>query len=255
MQQYQKDRLELIKEILPLLGDNYILKGGTALKLYYGLDRYSDDIDLDSVSGYMNIKNHLSKHKDFNKWEVQHKKSTDTVSRFMIDYKATNHNGAYPLKIEISSRNKNLLSNKLLEYQKINDVNVYSLKELINQKINAYSNRDKIRDFYDIAFLLENHKEDFTNEQIISFYQKTYYKGLDEISFLLDNEIKTQKLTKNINADDFVISTMIKCEDILKYRQSIKPNDELKKMRETVQESEEKEADTSTNNNKNLNRR
>lgn len=125
MEQYQSDRIKLIKEILPLLGNNYILKGGTALKLYYGLDRYSDDVDLDSISGYMNIKNHLSRHRNYKNWEIIHKKDTPTVARFMIDYHASNQNSTYPLKIEISARNKLLLENNYLKYQTIDGVNIY----------------------------------------------------------------------------------------------------------------------------------
>lgn len=37
MLEYQEDRLKIIQEILPLLGDNFVLKGGTALKLFVGL--------------------------------------------------------------------------------------------------------------------------------------------------------------------------------------------------------------------------
>ena len=35
-----------MKSILPYFGDNFVLKGGTALSLYYGLNRYSEDIDI-----------------------------------------------------------------------------------------------------------------------------------------------------------------------------------------------------------------
>ena len=46
--------LEIIKEFLNTLSqnnyakDNFTLKGGTALLMCYGLDRFSTDIDLDS---------------------------------------------------------------------------------------------------------------------------------------------------------------------------------------------------------------
>ena len=33
LEQYQKERLELIKEILPYFGENFVLKGGTAVSL------------------------------------------------------------------------------------------------------------------------------------------------------------------------------------------------------------------------------
>ena len=69
MKEWQKDRIDIIKKILPKLGENYVLKGGTALLLYYGLDRFSEDVDLDSISGNMNILNKL-KTIGQNKWNM-----------------------------------------------------------------------------------------------------------------------------------------------------------------------------------------
>ncbi|WP_268745728.1 nucleotidyl transferase AbiEii/AbiGii toxin family protein [Taylorella equigenitalis] len=74
MLEYQSDRINLIKEILPLLGDKYILKGGTALYLYYGLDRYSEDVDLDSKTSNMNFINMLKNHREYKNWNVTIKK-------------------------------------------------------------------------------------------------------------------------------------------------------------------------------------
>ena len=48
MLDYQKRRVEIIKELLPQFGNNFVLKGGTALTLFYGCPRFSEDIDLDS---------------------------------------------------------------------------------------------------------------------------------------------------------------------------------------------------------------
>ena len=115
MKEWQKDRIDIIKKILPKLGENYVLKGGTALLLYYGLDRFSEDVDLDSISGNMNILNKL-KTIGQNKWNMSIKKDTGTVFRVMVDYGATNNYGDYPLKIEISSRNKKFLQSKIYDY-------------------------------------------------------------------------------------------------------------------------------------------
>lgn len=79
MLDYQKERLKIIQEILPLLGDNFVLKGGTALKLYYGLDRYSEDIDLDCKSSNMNFLNKLKLHKSFKSWVINIKKHTENI--------------------------------------------------------------------------------------------------------------------------------------------------------------------------------
>ena len=150
LETYQNARIALIKEILPLIGDNFVLKGGTALSLFYGLDRYSEDLDFDAKSNNMDFTKQLKKHKNFADWNISIKKNTGVVFRAMLDYGANSHLGAYPLKIEVSNRNKSLLQNNLLEYSKINGVNVYGIKELINMKATAFFFFFKIRDFYDL---------------------------------------------------------------------------------------------------------
>lgn len=194
MKQYQLDRLKIIKEILPLLGEKFILKGGTALNLYYGLNRYSEDIDLDAVTNNMDITKKLSQHKDFKNWNINVKKNTDMVFRIMIDYGATSNLGTYPLKIEISSRNKDLIRQNYLTYNTHNGINVYNIKELINMKLTAFNGRDKVRDFFDIAFLLDKYSDKFNNDNLINIRERIYYYGIDELDLLLDDEFKTNIL-------------------------------------------------------------
>lgn len=194
MLEYQEDRLKIIQEILPLLGDNFILKGGTALKLFYGLDRYSEDIDLDCKSSNMDFLNKLKKHKDFKKWIINIKKSTEMVFRVMIDYGSQSPEGAYPLKIEVSNRNKEALRNNILKTKKVGDVNVYDVDELIKMKISAFNGRDKIRDFYDLGFLIQNYPENFTQERLFHIKERIFYLGKEELDQLLEIENREHRL-------------------------------------------------------------
>lgn len=196
---YQEERIKLMKEILPLFGDKYVLKGGTALFLYYGLDRYSEDLDFDCLTNNMDFTKRLIKHKDFKNWDISIKKNTDTVFRAMINYQANSSLGEYPLKIEVSSRNSIFLKNKNLEYKNINGVNVYDIKELIKMKANAFTNRDKIRDLYDISFLLENYSNSFTSETLFNIHDKLSYSNKDDLELLLMDEFKNHNLTDNYN--------------------------------------------------------
>jgi len=104
MEYYQEQRINIIKEILPNI-KNCILKGGTSLLLYYDLDRYSEDIDLDSISSNPNIFEMLKHIIQANNWNYRIAKDTPTVFRIMIDYNGQSPSGNYPLKIEVSSRN------------------------------------------------------------------------------------------------------------------------------------------------------
>ena len=70
---YQEERISLIKKLLPMFGERFILKGGTALILYYGIDRFSEDIDLDIISGSLNIAK-LLKNPGYSEWNISVKK-------------------------------------------------------------------------------------------------------------------------------------------------------------------------------------
>ena len=210
LKNWQIERLEIFKKILNKIGDNFVLKGGTALLLYYELDRFSEDIDLDAFSDNMNIYNKIKE----NNWEINVKKNTDTVYRIMLDYGAKNDNGSYPLKIEISSRNKNLLNSKSLKYSNINGVNVYNLDEILKMKLVAFGNRDKIRDFYDLSFFLEKEPNCFSNEMLKDLKAKMEYKDLDELAFLLNKEFEKNHL-KKIDGEKLVLETYNKVEEMI----------------------------------------
>ncbi|WP_276892086.1 nucleotidyl transferase AbiEii/AbiGii toxin family protein [Dialister micraerophilus] len=211
---WQKERINIMKEILPKLGDNYVLKGGTALMFFYNLDRFSEDIDLDakhSVSKIENLLKPLIKQKN---WKYNVTKNTDTVFRIMIDYGAVNNLGKYPLKIEVSGRNKNLLNANVLSINNINNINVYNLKELSKMKVIAFSQRDKIRDFYDIAFLLDKNDKLFTNDQLYEIKTIMEYKDLEVLAMYLDKEF-SENCLKKINSEDFVLQTYLKLDKLL----------------------------------------
>lgn len=194
LEKCQEERIALMQSILPYFGDNFILKGGSALILYYGLNRYSRDLYFDSISNTMNFINRLKTHKDFKKWEISIKKNTPVVFRAMINYGAKSHLGDYPLKVEVSNRNKILLQNNTLKYHKDNGVNIYDTGELIKMKVAAFSGRDKIRDFYDLGFLVEKYEKFFNKDLLFAIHEKISYFGIEELDLLLKDEIEKHHL-------------------------------------------------------------
>ena len=94
---------QTIKQILTYINQNtndFVLKGGTALKQCYELNRFSEDIDLDSKN--KNIEKYIKEFCAKNGYTYNKKKDTDTVKRFMINY----GNPEKPLKVEVSYRKK-----------------------------------------------------------------------------------------------------------------------------------------------------
>lgn len=112
----------------------------------------------------------------------------------MIDYGSVSHLGKYPLKIEISSRNKSLLNSDRLKYNKFDNVNVYCIEDLIEMKAIAFSGRDKIRDFFDLGYLLKEYPHYFKENTLFSIREKIIYSGEDELNLLLKDEILNHKL-------------------------------------------------------------
>lgn len=68
-------------------------------------------------------------------------------------------------------RGKIIQQNKL-RYKNIDGVNIYKLDELIKMKVIAFGGRDKIRDVYDLGFLLKIYPNKFSDEALFSIYEK-----------------------------------------------------------------------------------
>ncbi len=131
--------------------DQFVLKGGTALSLCYGLDRFSEDIDLDGRK--QDIKEIVKRFCVNHGVNFRVAKDTETVKRCIIDY----GNDIHPLKIEVSYRNKNLdLEEASKDWTQISGIKVYGIDALARMKAMAYQGRDKIRDLYDLSFIVNN---------------------------------------------------------------------------------------------------
>lgn len=158
--------------------DEFILKGGTALMMCYGLDRFSEDIDLDSTNKEIEsiVKGFCSN----NNFTYRVAKDTETVKRYMIHY-----NDTHPLKIEISYRKKNIDKSDITN---INNISVYDINTMCMLKANAYNGRDKIRDLYDLSFICNNYW-DILNESAKKLMQEVVsYKGVEQFDFLVKDQ-------------------------------------------------------------------
>jgi len=214
MLNYQKQRVALMQQLLLQFSTDFVLKGGTALMICYGLNRYSEDIDLDSRED-MDITGYL-KNPGCPLWNVRVAKDTPTVFRVMLDYGAqTMTGGAYPLKIEVSARNKKMLKNGIYIPVQVNGITVYSIETIAAMKVATFSQRDKIRDLFDIGFLLQNYPAIFDKNQLIAILENISYKGLDTLSILLQDEFQHYNLG-DLSADEYCLNIAVTCENLLK---------------------------------------
>ena len=164
--------------------DKYYLKGGTSLMECYELNRFSEDIDLDSVdknSIFKIVSNFCEKYN----YSYRLAKDTDFVKRFMINYGGKDEYGDKPLKIEISYRKKEINKD---DVTKVNGINVYNINNLALMKANAYTSRDKIRDLFDVVFIV-NHKYDELNSFVLKTLRNALeQKGVEQFDYIVTTQ-------------------------------------------------------------------
>jgi len=173
---------EVIADFVSFLNENsrnYILKGGTALYLCYGLDRFSEDIDLDGkVKGLTELVGNFCQSREYT---FRIAKNTDTVERCMVNYGSDEK----PLKIEVSYRRKEIPEE---ETEKINGILVYKIEPLCIMKINAYTNRDKIRDLYDVTFIYNRYSDELSTQTEAILRNAVEYKGIEHFDYIVQNQ-------------------------------------------------------------------
>lgn len=170
-----------------------VLKGETALMLCYDLDRFSEDLDFDALSTRFDLSKLVKRFCDEYGYEWFDKKNTDTVARCTIHY-----GGEKPLKIEVSYRRNRIDAG---ETTTRNGILTYKIQALAMMKMNAYMGRDRIRDLFDVCFLINNHWDDFTPELQNMFRYTLAQKGLEQFDAVIseqsDNLIDPDKLAES----------------------------------------------------------
>lgn len=175
--------------------NDFILKGGTALKQCYNLNRFSEDIDFD-VKNKANLIDFVQLYCDKNHFSFRVGKNTDTVQRCFINY-GTNEK---PLKVEASYRNR-IISND--DIKSINSITVYSINRLAQMKANAYASRDKIRDLYDLSFICNHFYSNLSSQTINILSDAVGNKGIEQFDYLLSTQYDPL-IDKDKLASDFL---------------------------------------------------
>ena len=179
----QMRHIEIMRNFLTELNketDTFILKGGTSLLLAYGLDRFSEDIDLDGEKRHLKgfIESYSQKHGFF----FRIAKDTPTVERFMLAYDPSIQK---PLKIEISYRSRSIPANT---HHRVNGIEVYTIDRICQLKTGAYQGRDKIRDLYDICFICDRYFEDLSESAKEQLKDALTYKGFDYFDYVTSTQ-------------------------------------------------------------------
>jgi len=138
--------------------DNLVFVGGTMLRLCYGLNRFSNDLDfwvikeMDFNKFFKKLKEHLEK-----KYMIK-----DAMNKFFtILFEISSPSSPRNLKIEIRKEVKKIKKyEKTIAFSKYSNIQVFlntlSLEDMLKFKIEGFINRKEIRDCFDIEFLCKS---------------------------------------------------------------------------------------------------
>jgi predicted nucleotidyltransferase component of viral defense system len=163
----------IIEELYKIFNDA-VLHGGTAIWRCYNGNRFSEDIDVYLKKDMTKLKN-LFLNLEKRGFSIEKKKVSD------ISLYSNLKIGNTYVRLEALFKN---ISGSLKEYESAdgNLIIIYTLKpeELIDEKVETYLKRLKIRDLYDIFFLLRHveNKEKIRNK--IRRLIQNYKKPIDE---------------------------------------------------------------------------
>lgn len=195
---WRKEHGKVIADFLKYLNSrthDFVLKGGTSLMECYNLDRFSEDIDLDSRNKRMEpiIKDFC----DMYGYSYRVAKDTDTVKRYMIHY---SESASKPLKVEISYRRREIDPKEVTIR---NGITVYNIDTLCIMKTNAYSGRDKIRDLYDVSFICNNYYDELSEPTKTMLRNAIEYKGVEQFDYIVQEQHDTL-IDEDKLAEDFL---------------------------------------------------
>ena len=150
---------------LRLQSTPYVLKGGTALALLYGLDRHSEDLDFDDCGNRFSIENQVRdglRDGGASMSEFIHDYETWKGQRFKAHYIDPDTGADRLLMIELSSRSEPNPDDIVV----VDGIRTYRLPALFNQKMDAADDRVKARDLFDFGFLVAKHGDRLSSDQI-----------------------------------------------------------------------------------------
>jgi predicted nucleotidyltransferase component of viral defense system len=136
--------------------DVLIFTGGTMLRLCYGLNRYSVDLDF-WLYKEIDLNNYFNKLKEFLNRYYTIKDAENKFYTMLFEIKSID----YPrsLKIEIRKKLEKVKTEISIAYSKYSNkqvlVRTLALEEVMEAKIRAFLQRKEIRDAFDIEFLLK----------------------------------------------------------------------------------------------------
>src|SRR3989344_3159573 len=152
-----------------------VIHGGTAIWRCYQGNRFSEDIDVYIKKDKIRI-NKFFEHLEKKGFEIKKKRIKENSLYSVLKFNN--------VLVRFEALFKNIKNPILKEYENSEgiQINIFTLppEDLIEEKLSAYQKRKKIRDLYDIFFLLRYIKEDKSINKDLKNFIKNFTPPEDE---------------------------------------------------------------------------
>ncbi len=196
---YQTNEINVIREYVQnlflktfyskKLSENFLFKGGTALRIVYQSPRFSEDLDFSGKANgkiYEKIIEDVIDEIRLNGINVDITESKKTSGGWLSSFLFKVYGFQFRIVNEISYRKKNLNSDLILianDFFPSYKMFILQPKLIVEEKINALIERKKNRDIFDFYFILRNPSLrkffDYKNkEKIVEVLKKTDQRSL-----------------------------------------------------------------------------
>ncbi len=224
MRPWQQEKHYIQSVILVAMSEEQVVfKGGTYLWFFHGLNRFSEDLDFTSEKVPKDMDKKISKSLLMMGIENKTKIMTDDERSFSFRISANGPLNTVDIDrchvyVEISKREKVLqptISSKIdipAYNLPIKVIKGMSLEEVTTEKIRAIITRDKARDMYDLAFIIQNKNvkfnEEMTNEKLkyygIKFSKIDFEKKLNGKKEIWKQELSQLIFDELQDADEII---------------------------------------------------
>lgn len=178
-----------------------VFKGGTAMMFFYGLNRFSEDLDFTTDKDFKpaSLLNGVREDMGYMGISAVYKTMTDNEISFSFRIGAegplfTREIERCFIRVEISRREEVFVipEAKFFEYDYLDilpfSVTIMALEEMAAEKVRAIMTRDKARDLFDLLFLVKRGIK--TDEDLLNRKLSYYDLSFDYDSFLRSIESK-----------------------------------------------------------------
>ncbi len=207
---WQQEKHYIQSAILSQMGEYpLVFKGGTYLWFFHGIQRFSEDLDF-TLNGKIPTNIHENISKGLNMLGITHTTKITQNNPIGFSFRISaqgplyqNENSLCHVYVEISKRENILNETKAYELTNPNYflpstiIRGMSLNEVAAEKVRAIMTRDKPRDVYDLAYLIQQKKIPF-DEKFINHKMKYYHEKFDEKKFMKKLEEKQKDWKKEM---------------------------------------------------------